>query len=58
MDRSAGTLPAGLLSELEQTYFWWEPVGGQPRSADRILAQAMDQGGFDEIRRLEAAVGP
>jgi hypothetical protein len=55
---SLGQLPADLLSELEKKYFWWEPVGSQPRSEDRILAQAMDQADFADIRRLEAVVGP
>ena len=53
-----GKLPADLLSELEKKYFWWEPVGLQPRSDNRILPQAMDQANFAEIRRLETIVGP
>ncbi len=51
-------IPAGLLSELENKYFWWEPIGQQRRSEDRILAQAMDQADFAEIRRLETTIGP
>ena len=50
--------PADLMSELERKYFWWEPVGAQPRSQARILAQAMDLADFDDIRRLETQVGP
>jgi hypothetical protein len=46
-----------FLSELERKFFWWEPVGSQPRSAARILAQAMCLAGFDEVRRLERTVG-
>jgi hypothetical protein len=53
---SLGKLPADLLSELEKKYFWWEPVGAQPRSESRVLAQAMDQADFAEIRRLETVV--
>jgi len=49
--------PAEFLSELEQKFFWWEPVGSQPRSDARILAQAMSMAGFDEVRRLELVVG-
>jgi hypothetical protein len=49
--------PAEFLSELEQKFFWWEPVGSQPRSDARILAQAMRMAGFDEVRRLELVVG-
>ncbi|MGH6711684.1 MAG: hypothetical protein ACREEK_22275 [Bradyrhizobium sp.] len=50
-------LPEGLLSELERKFFWWEPVGSQPRSDARILAQAMCMAGFDEVRRLEQVIG-
>lgn len=51
-------LPADLLSELEKKYFWWEPVGSQSRTQDRIIAQAMDLAGFADIRRLETMLGP
>jgi hypothetical protein len=51
------TLPKELLSELERKFFWWEPVGSQPRSDARILAQAMSMAGFEEVRRLEQLLG-
>lgn len=51
------TVPADFISEMERKYFWWEPVGRTRRSEDRILAQAMDLAGFDDIRRLETIVG-
>src|SRR5437016_14606544 len=35
-------LPADLAAELESRFFWWEPVGLEPRSLARILAQAMN----------------
>ena len=57
MEGSLAGLPADLISELERKYFWWEPVGAQPRSALRILAQAMDQADFADMRRLETLVG-
>ena len=50
-------LPAHLVSELETKYFWWKPVGDQPRSHARILAQAMEFASFAEIRQLEQALG-
>jgi len=50
-------MPADLMAELEEKYFWCEPVSPEPRSADRILAQAMDRGPFEEIRRLERKLG-
>jgi hypothetical protein len=52
------SLPADLASELESRFFWWEPIGLEPRSPARILAQAMDFAPFDEVRRLERTLGP
>ena len=51
------SLPKAFWSELESKFFWWEPVGSQPRSDARILAQAMCMAGFDEVRRLEQMLG-
>lgn len=51
-------LPAGLAAELESRFFWWEPVGLQPRSHARILAQAMNLALFEDVRRLEKTLGP
>jgi len=51
-------LPADLAAELERRFFWWEPVGSQPRSHARILAQAMNLASFDDVRRLEKTLGP
>src|ERR1700726_584334 len=53
-----GSLPADLAAELESRFFWWEPVGLQPRSHARILAQAMNLASFDDVRRLEKTLGP
>ena len=50
-------LPNGFLSDLEKRFFWWEPVGAEPRSEARILAQAMSMAGFEEIKRLEQVLG-
>jgi len=51
-------LPAGLASELEQKFFWWDPVGSSRRSDARILAQAMNLASFEDVRRLEMTLGP
>lgn len=51
------SLPAELARELESRFFWWEPVGSQPRSTARILAQAMDLAPFETVRRLETELG-
>lgn len=50
-------LPRDLASELEGKLFWWEPVGHEPRSDLRILAQAMNLASFADIRRLESTLG-
>ena len=47
-----------LIVELGRKYIWWQPIGDQPHSPERIIAQAMDLGTFDDIRRLEMALGP
>lgn len=51
-------IPSDLVAELEKKYFWWQPVGSQPRSEARILAQAMELASFADIRRIETAFGP
>jgi hypothetical protein len=51
-------LPADLARDLEKRFFWWDPVGSEPRSDSRILAQAMELGSFSDIRHLESVVGP
>lgn len=51
-------IPIDMLSDLERRFFWWEPVGSEPRSPERIIAQAMSFAGFEEIRILEQELGP
>jgi hypothetical protein len=46
-----------LIAELGRKYIWWEPIGDQPHSEARIIAQAMNLGTFDDIRRLETTLG-
>ena len=50
-------VPREFLSELESKYFWWEPVGSEPRSPARIIAQAMGLASFEDVRRLEQMLG-
>jgi len=57
MESSAKPVSSELLSELERTFFWWEPVGSEPRSMARIVAQAMSLAGFDEVIRLKRELG-
>jgi hypothetical protein len=53
----ASSIPGEFWSELEKKFFWWEPVGLEPRSEARILAQAMSLASFEEGRQLEQALG-
>jgi hypothetical protein len=38
-----------VIAEFGRKYLWWEPVGGQPHSEDRIIAQTMNLGTYDDI---------
>ena len=49
--------PREFVSALERKFFWWEPVGAQVRSEDRILGQAMNFASFAEVRELEELFG-
>jgi len=44
---------AELLAEFAQRYVWWADDGGP--SEERIIAQVMNVGTYDDIRRLERA---
>jgi hypothetical protein len=52
------SLATDLAAELEARFFWWEPIGLEPRSPARILAQAMNFATFEDVRRLEKTLGP
>jgi len=45
------------IAEFGRKYLWWEPVGDRPHSEDRIIAQTMNLGTYDDILRLEQAIG-
>jgi hypothetical protein len=45
------------IAEFGRKYLWWQPVGGQPHSEDRIIAQTMNLGTYDDILVLEQTVG-
>jgi hypothetical protein len=47
----------GTIAEFGRKYLWWEPVGGKPHSEDRIIAQTMNLGIYDDILLLEQTVG-
>jgi hypothetical protein len=46
-----------LIAELGRKYIWWQPVGDRPHSQERVIAQAMNLGVYDDIRRLEKRLG-
>jgi hypothetical protein len=45
-----------VIAEFGRKYIWWKPVGEQPHSEDRIIAQTMSLGTYD-ILLLEQTVG-
>lgn len=36
---TTGDLLPDVIAEFGRKYLWWEPVGGQPHSEQRIVAQ-------------------
>jgi hypothetical protein len=40
-----------------QKYLWWKSSDGQPHSDNRIIAQTMNLGTYDDILLLEQTVG-
>jgi hypothetical protein len=46
-----------VIAEFGRKYLWWEPVDGQPHSEDRIIAQTMNLGTYDDILLLEQTFG-
>lgn len=47
-----------LIETLGRKYVWWPPTGDQPHQPARIIAQVMNLGTYEDIRRLERAVPP
>ena len=50
-------ISARILQEFGRKYLWWKPIDGQPFSEDRIIAQTMNLGTYDDILQLEQTVG-
>jgi hypothetical protein len=46
-----------LVADLARKYVWWEPMGSEPPSETRIIAQAMNFATFDDIRHMEKVLG-
>jgi hypothetical protein len=47
---------SNLLRDLSARYIWWRDQYAP--SEDRVIAQVMNLGTYDDIRRLEATYGP
>jgi hypothetical protein len=45
-----------LLASLASRYIWWRDAA--PPSDDRIIAQVMSLGTYEDVRRLEQVFGP
>ena len=45
------------IAEFGRKYLWWRPPDGESHSADRIIAQTMNLGTYDDILLLEETVG-
>ena len=46
-----------FIADLGRKYIWWDPIGDDPHSENRILAQAMDLGTLDDTLALEQILG-
>jgi hypothetical protein len=46
------------ITELGKRYLWWKSVGDQPHSTERIIAQIMNLGTWDDILQLEETLSP
>jgi hypothetical protein len=45
------------IAGFARKYLWWKPVSNQPHSEDRVIAQTMNLGTYDDILLLERTVG-
>jgi hypothetical protein len=48
---------AETIAGFGRKYLWWSPPGGLPHSDERIIAQTMNLGTYDDILLLEQTVG-
>ena len=46
-----------VIAEFGRKYLWWQPADGRAHSEDRIIAQTMNIGTYDDILLLERTVG-
>jgi hypothetical protein len=48
---------ADLIAQFERKYLWWKPENSRRHSEQRIIAQTMNLGTYDDILLLERIVG-
>jgi len=48
---------ADVIERFGRKYLWWRPADGRPFSEDRIIAQTMNLGTYEDILLLERTVG-
>jgi len=53
---SASTIAA--IDQMAQKYLWWKAVAEEGHSTERMVAQIMRFGSYDDIRRLETLLMP
>ncbi len=46
------------IKELARRYLWWDAIAKDGHSLDRMIAQIMHLGTYDDIRTLESLVNP
>ena len=57
MSANSSEAPSDLIASLGAKYMWWPAVGTGGHSDNRIIAQVMDIGSYEDILRLEAVLG-
>ena len=47
-----------VIEDMARRYLWWESIAADGHSSDRMLAQIMRFGTYDDIRKMESIVRP
>jgi hypothetical protein len=50
-------ISADVIAGFGRKYLWWEPADGHAHSEDRVIAQTMNFGTYDDVLLLERTVG-
>ena len=57
MSGTSSEASSEFIASLGAKYMWWPAVGAARHSDERIIAQVMDIGSYEDILRLEAVLG-